>query len=143
MLCSCISDEDFEIDFRNPKNKEIFKFKMLQNFDTSEATLGDVMRGERATLGKTITDVRLEFRLSKKYILAIESGDLSAFRCLKFVPGYVRSYAHYLGLNPDQAFATFCIETGFSLGSEQERNMRSWLLHYIHLLYGRFSIKVS
>jgi cytoskeletal protein RodZ len=102
---------------------------MLQNFDKCEATLGDVMRGERATLGKTITDVRLEFRLSKKYILAIESGDISAFRCLKFVPGYVRSYAHYLGLNPDQAFATFCIETGFSLGSEQERNMMAFQLH--------------
>ena len=143
MLCSYISDEDFEIDFRNLKNKEIFKFKMLQNFDKCEATLGDVMRGERATLGKTITDVRLELRLSKKYILAIESGDISAFRCLKFVPGYVRSYAHYLGLNPDQAFATFCIETGFSLGSEQERNMRAWLLNYIHLLNGTFSIKVS
>ena len=143
MLCSCISDEDFEIDFRNPKNKEIFKFKMFQNLYTSEATLCDVMRGERATLGKTITDVRLELRPSKKYILAIESGDISAFRCLKFVPGYVRSYAHYLGLNPDQAFANFCIETGFSLGYEQERNMRAWLLNYIHLLNGRFSIKVS
>ena len=116
---------------------------MLQDFDKCEAPLGDVMRGERATLGKTITDVRLEFRLSKKYVLAIESGDISAFRCLKFVPGYVRSYAHYLGLNPDQAFATFCIETEFSLGSEQERNMRAWLLNYIHLLNGRFFIKVS
>ena len=143
MLCSCISDEDFEIDFRNPKNKEIFKFNMLQNFDKYEATLGDVMRGERATLGKTITDVRLELRLSKKYILAIESGDISAFRYLKFVPGYVRSYAHYLGLNPDQAFATICVETGFSSGSEQERNMRAWLFNYIHRLNGRFSIKVS
>ena len=121
----------------------MFKFKMLQQFDKCEATLGDIMRGERATLGKTITDVRLELRLSKKYILAIESGDISAFRCLKFVPGYVRSYAHYLGLNPDQAFATFCIETGFSLGSEQQRNMRAQLLNYIHLLNGRFSIKVS
>ena len=143
MLCSCISDEDFEIDFRNPKNKEIFKFKMLQNFDKCEATLDDIMRGERATHGKTSTDVRLEFRLSKKYILAIESGDISAFRCLKFVPGYVRSYAHYLGLNPDQAFATICVETGFSSGSEQERNMRAWLFNYIHRLNGRFSIKVS
>ena len=143
MLYSCISDEDFQIDFRNPKNKEMFKFKMLQQFDKCEATLGDIMRGERATLGKTITDVRLELRLSKKYILAIESGDISAFRCLKFVPGYVRSYAHYLGLNPDQAFATFCIETGFSLGSEQQRNMRARLLNYIHLLNVRFSIKVS
>ena len=119
------------------------KFEMLQQFDKCEVTLGDIMRGERATLGKTITDVRLELRLSKKYILAIESGDISAFRCLKFVPGYVRSYAHYLGLNPDQAFAIFCIETGFSLGSEQRRNMRAWLLNYIHLLNGRFSIKVS
>ena len=116
---------------------------MLQKFDKCEATLDDIMRGERATHGKTSTDVRLEFRLSKKYILAIESGDISAFRCLKFVPGYVRSYAHYLGLNPDKAFATICVETGFSSGSEQERNMRAWLFNYIHRLNGRFSVKVS
>jgi cytoskeletal protein RodZ len=101
------------------------------------------MRGERATLGKSITDVRLELRLSKKYILAIESGDVSAFQCLKFVPAYVRSYAHYLGLNPDQAFATFCVETGFSLCSEQQRNIRARLLNFIQFLNGRFSIEVS
>ena len=116
---------------------------MLQQFDDFEVTLGDIMRGERATLGKSITDVRLELRLSKKYILAIESGDVSAFRCLKFVPGYVRSYAHYLGLNSDQAFATFCVETGFSLCSEQQRNIGARLLNFIQILNGRFSIEVS
>ena len=102
---------------------------MLQQFDDFEVTLGDIMRGERATLGKSITDVRLELRLLKKYILAIESGDISAFRYLKFVPGYVRSYAHYLGLNPDQAFATFCVRTGFSLCLEQQHNIMVWLLN--------------
>ena len=116
---------------------------MLQQFDDFEVTLGDIMRGERATLGKSITDVRLELRLSNKYILAIESGDVSAFRCLKFVPGYVRSYAHYLGLNPDQAFATFCVETGFSLCSEQQRNIWAQLLNFIQFLNGKFFIEVS
>ena len=88
---------------------------MYQEFDDFEVTLGDIMRGERATRGKSITDVRLELRLPKSYILAIENGDLSAFRCPEFVRGYIYSYAHYLGLDPSQAFSTFCLETGFSL----------------------------
>ena len=33
---------------------------MLQQFYNFEVTLGDIVRGERATLGKSITDVRLE-----------------------------------------------------------------------------------
>ena len=85
---------------------------MYQEFDDFEVTLGDIMRGERATRGKSITDVRLELRLPKSYILAIENGDLSAFRCPEFVPGYIYSYAHYLGLDPSPSVFCFLSRDG-------------------------------
>ena len=63
MLYSLHLRRRFSNRFQKFQKQGMFKFKMLQQFDKCEATLGDIMRGERATLGKTITDVRLELRL--------------------------------------------------------------------------------
>ncbi|MEQ9257895.1 MAG: DUF4115 domain-containing protein [Roseovarius sp.] len=74
-----------------------------------------MMRGERATLGKSLLDVEREIRIKASYIAAIENADPDAFDTPGFIPGYVRSYARYLGMNPDDAFAKFCQECGFSV----------------------------
>ncbi|WP_121629766.1 RodZ domain-containing protein [Tropicibacter alexandrii] len=77
--------------------------------------LGDVMRGERATLGKSLLDVQRELRIKASYISAIENCDPGAFDTPGFIAGYVRSYARYLGMDPDEAFGAFCKESGFSV----------------------------
>ncbi|CTQ34302.1 helix-turn-helix domain-containing protein [Jannaschia rubra] len=84
-----------------------------RGYDSFEMRLGDEMRGERATLGKSLLDVQRELRIKASYIAAIENADLSAFDSLSFVAGYVRSYARYLDLDPETTFARFCEETGF------------------------------
>jgi hypothetical protein len=84
-------------------------------FDDFELRLGDIMRGERATLGKSLLDVQRELRIKAPYIAAIENCDPDAFDTPGFIAGYVRSYARYLGMNPDEAFETFCVESGFSV----------------------------
>jgi hypothetical protein len=91
----------------------------LQGFDAFEVRLGDLMRGERATLGKSLLDVQRELRIRATYVAAIENGDLGAFESKGFIAGYVRSYARYLGFDPEWAFAAFCAETGFSSVSGQ------------------------
>ena len=83
-------------------------------FDDFEIRLGDVMRGERATLGKSLLDVQREIRIKASYIAAIENCDPTAFDTPGFIAGYVRSYARYLGMDPDETFAAFCKESGFS-----------------------------
>ena len=84
-------------------------------FDAFELRLGDLMRGERATLGKSLLDVQRELRIKAAYIAAIENADPDAFDTPGFIAGYVRSYARYLGMDPDKAFAAFCTESGFSV----------------------------
>ena len=84
-----------------------------RGFDAFELRLGDLMRGERATLGKSLLDVERELRIRANYVAAIENCDPSAFDTPGFIPGYVRSYARYLGMDPDQAFKAFCQESGF------------------------------
>ncbi len=94
-------------------------------FDDFEVRLGDLMRGERATLGKSLLDVQRELHIRATYIAAIEAGDLSAFEAASFVAGYVRSYARYLGMDPDWSYAKFCTETGFAISSDLQRSSPS------------------
>ena len=82
-------------------------------FDDFEMRLGDIMRGERATMGKSLLDVQRELRIRASYVAAIENCDISAFDAPSFISGYVRSYARYLDMDQDWVFRRFCEESGF------------------------------
>ena len=83
------------------------------HFLDDDTRLGDIMRGERATLGKSLLDVQRELRIRASYVAAIENCDITAFDTPSFVAGYVRSYARYLNMDPDWTFRRFCLESGF------------------------------
>jgi cytoskeletal protein RodZ len=85
-----------------------------RGFDDFDLRIGDVMRGERATMGKSLLDVQRELKIKATYIAAIENADVSAFETTGFIAGYVRSYARYLGLDPEWTFETFCAEADFT-----------------------------
>ncbi|MBC7736739.1 MAG: DUF4115 domain-containing protein [Candidatus Saccharibacteria bacterium] len=97
--------------FRKP-TPEVVRPKGFDDFDLR---LGDLMRGERATLGKSLLDVQRDLKIKASYIAAIENADVSAFETQGFVAGYVRSYARYLGMEPDATFARFCREANFEV----------------------------
>lgn len=97
--------------FRRGKAAEDVKAKGFDGFDMR---LGDLMRGERATMGKSLLDVQRELKIKAAYIAAVENADPSVFDTPGFIAGYVRSYARYLNMDPDWAFDTFCLESGFA-----------------------------
>ena len=84
-------------------------------FDDFDVRLGDLMRGERATMGKSLLDVQRDLKIKASYIAAIENADISAFDSPGFIAGFVRSYARYLGMDPDHAFERFCREANFEV----------------------------
>ncbi|MDH3668781.1 MAG: helix-turn-helix domain-containing protein [Paracoccaceae bacterium] len=85
----------------------------LRGYDEYEVTLGDEMRGERASIGKTIEDAERDLRIRAHIIRAIEDCDLDGFPNDSVVAGYVRSYSRYLGLDPEDCYHRFCAESGF------------------------------
>ena len=95
------------------KRKTVEEDTGPKGFDDYDVSLGDLMRGERATLGKSLLDVQRELRIRASYISAIENADPSAFETPGFIAGYVRSYARYLGMNAEETFDKFCQESGF------------------------------
>ncbi len=100
---------------KTPRMTEEEEVVELKRFDDFELRLGDMMRGERATLGKSLLDVQRELRIKAAYIAAIENADPSAFDTPGFISGYVRSYARYLNMDPEAVFDAFCAESGFTV----------------------------
>ena len=97
----------------------------LRGYDDYPVTLGDEMRGQRASLGKTLLDAEHDLRIKANQLRAIEDADLEGFPNMSVVAGYVRSYARYLGMDPDEAYRRFCAESGYrsptaSLGAQRE-----------------------
>ena len=85
----------------------------VRGFDSYDISLGDEMRGERASLGKSLEDVERDLRIKVKMLTAIEDCDLTGFNNQSVIAGYVRSYAKYLGMNADDCYARFCAESGY------------------------------
>lgn len=85
----------------------------LRGFDSYEITLGDEMRGERASMGKSLAQVEADLRVKAKLITAIENSDLSGFPNQSVIAGYVRSYARYLGMDAEDCYRRFCQESGY------------------------------
>ncbi len=100
--------------------------ELPRSYDDFEVRLGDMMRGERATMGKSLLDVQRELRIKASYIDAIENCDPNVFDTPGFIAGYVRSYARYLNMDPEKAFNAFCAESGFAVahGMSSEASVR-------------------
>ncbi|OUD08652.1 helix-turn-helix domain-containing protein [Marivivens niveibacter] len=98
----------------NFRRKSAPEGEEAKGFDAYDLRLGDLMRGERATMGKSLLDVQRELKIKAAYIAAIENADPSAFETPGFIAGYVRSYARYLNMDGDWAYETFCKESGFT-----------------------------
>jgi len=98
---------------REPNHNEISQMDHPKGFDDYEFYLGDILRGERATLGKSLLDVEKELKIKANYIVAIENCDPTVFESQGFIAGSVRSYARYLELDPDIIYELFCNESGF------------------------------
>jgi cytoskeletal protein RodZ len=86
---------------------------VLRGYDSYRVSLGDEMRGERASMGKSLLDVQRELRIKAAHIDAIENSNPGGVPYRGFVTGYVRAYARYLGMDEDATLRRFCEESGF------------------------------
>ena len=86
----------------------------MRGFDAFDLRLGDLMRGERATLGKSLLDVERELKIKANYVAAIENADPSVFDTPGFIPamsGPTRGISAWIPIRR----SGFCAESGFSI----------------------------
>ena len=67
------------------------------------SSFGEEMRKEREIRGISLKEIADATKISKRYLEAIERDNYVALPAPVFTRGFVREYARYLGLNPDEA----------------------------------------
>lgn len=74
-------------------------------------TLGLWLRQAREAKGSTLAEAEIDTRIRARFLEALESGDFAAFPGGDVqVRGFLRIYARYLGLPPDQVLARYDAE---------------------------------
>ena len=65
--------------------------------------IGTILKSSRLKSKKTLEDISSELCIRKIYLTALEEGDYETLPPIPYGVGYVRTYARYLGLNPERA----------------------------------------
>ena len=82
----------------------------LRGYHDYEHSLGDELRGRRASMGKGLIDVHKELGIKPWIIVSIEKADPKSFDSPWMIAPLVKSYARYLGMNAEEAYARFQAE---------------------------------
>jgi cytoskeletal protein RodZ len=87
--------------------------------------IGKLLKEKRRKMSISFTDVYEATRIREKYISAIEDGDMSVFFAEVYYKSFVRSYAEYLGFDPEELFESLSMEKRLlkKLSSEKEENL--------------------
>lgn len=80
--------------------------------------LGQRLKERREALGLTIEDVAKETRIKPRFIEALEKGDYGLLPGDIFARGFIRNYASFLGLDPEEMLKLYSEEKGGSPGPE-------------------------
>lgn len=74
--------------------------------NTTANTVGQILREAREKRQLSVARVNQETRMSPEVIRALEEDDHSSFVSDTYLKGFLRQYAQFLGLNPDELWAT-------------------------------------
>jgi cytoskeleton protein RodZ len=83
--------------------------------------LGDRFRAAREARGLTLSAVSEQIRIRSVYLAAIEEENWSTIGAPVYVRGFLRSYARFLGLDPEETV------TAFNTGSPVEASARPFV----------------
>ncbi|HEV3155322.1 MAG TPA: RodZ domain-containing protein [Candidatus Baltobacteraceae bacterium] len=75
-------------------------------------SLGERFRAAREQRGLTLSEVAEHLRIRSVYLAAIEDQDWSAIGAPVYIRGFLRTYARYLGLDPEEAVSEFAATSG-------------------------------
>ena len=103
--------------------------------DSQDLSVGKFLQQERERKNLTLEAVSQVTRISAKTLEAIESDDFLSLPAPIFIRSFLKTYASFIGLNPDKAIALYETQTGViglstSKGLQPEKRgpRRIWLL---------------
>lgn len=74
--------------------------------------LGNLLRETREQKGLSLEQAETDTRIRHKFLLALENEDYAALPGPAYVKGFLKTYAAYLGLDPQQVLSLFAVGLG-------------------------------
>ena len=71
------------------------------------SSIGNILRTERETQGRTLTEVSKAVYIKTKYLSALEEENFAAIPGEVYVKGFIRAYASYLGMDGEELVAQY------------------------------------
>lgn len=71
------------------------------------SSIGNILRTERETQGRTLTEVSKAIYIKTKYLSALEEENFAAIPGEVYVKGFIRAYASYLGMDGEELVAQY------------------------------------
>ena len=79
----------------------------MQGLTEAPMSLGERFRSAREQRGLTLSDVAEQIRIRSVYLAAIEEENWSSIGAPVYIRGFLRTYARFLGLDPEDAVSEF------------------------------------
>lgn len=79
------------------------------------ARLGEVLRAQRERKGIVLDQAADDTRIREKFLRALEDGDYQSLPGAVYTKGFLRNYAEYLDLDPEELVAIYNAERGVQL----------------------------
>ncbi|MDD2869029.1 helix-turn-helix domain-containing protein [Neomegalonema sp.] len=76
-------------------------------FEEADVSLGDELRGARASSGRSLDQIERDLKIKAAYLLAIEDVRPDRLPDPAYAAGFLRVYARYLGLDPEKTAQRF------------------------------------
>jgi transcriptional regulator with XRE-family HTH domain len=108
-IVASLPEDDAPIDDDDSARDELdLDLRFAEALDgTAYASVGEWLSARRNALGLTLEDVEACTRVSEDYLAAIEDMDARRMPSGPYAPGFVRTYALYLDLDPEAVAARF------------------------------------
>jgi cytoskeletal protein RodZ len=75
-------------------------------------TIGEILKRSREAKDLTFETVNRETKIAINVIRALEQDDLDSFSSETYLKGFLKNYAKYLGLDPDQMWSMLSRQRG-------------------------------
>lgn len=109
----------------------------------SNIPAGKILRRERDRYGQSLSDIESALRIKAEQIEALETSNFDALPGRVYALGFVRSYAEYLGLNPEKMVGLYRVEfedhygtqeLHFPVAASDSKLPSSWLLVFAFVM---------